>query len=125
MQYASGYFPIKLRAALIPVTQIGSNLAMPLVLLGLLMGFEQLAMIGVIAFSLSTLFQLVTLPVEFNASARALRSLESSGRMDETEMQGARRVLSAAALTYVAALAVSLANLLRLFLLVSGRNRRR
>lgn len=89
------------------------------------MGFEQLAMIGVIAFSLSTLFQLVTLPVEFNASARALRSLESSGRMDETEMQGARRVLSAAALTYVAALAVSLANLLRLFLLVSGRNRRR
>ncbi len=125
VQYASGYFPIKLRAALIPATQIGSNLAMPLVLLGLLMGFEQLAMIGVIAFSLSTLFQLVTLPVEFNASARALRSLESSGRMDETEMQGARRVLSAAALTYVAALAVSLANLLRLFLLVSGRNRRR
>ena len=125
VQYASGYFPIKLRAALIPVTQIGSNLAMPLVLLGLLMGLEQLAMIGVIAFSLSTLFQLITLPVEFNASARALRSLESSGRMDETEMQGARRVLTAAALTYVAALAVSLANLLRLFLLVSGRNRRR
>lgn len=125
VQYATGYFPIKLRAAMIPVTQIGSNLAMPLVLLGLLLGFEQLAMIGVIAFSLATLFQLVTLPVEFNASARAVRSLENSGRMDEAQIRGTKRVLTAAALTYVAALALSLANLLRLFLLVGGRNRRR
>lgn len=125
VQYATGYFPIKLRAAMIPVTQIGSNLAMPLVLLGLLLGFEQLAMAGVIAFSLATLFQLVTLPVEFNASARAVRSLEGSGRMDEAQMRGTRRVLTAAALTYVAALALSLANLLRLFLLVGGRDRRR
>ncbi len=125
VQYATGYFPIKLRAAMIPVTQIGSNLAMPLVLLGLLLGFEQLAMVGVIAFSLATLFQLVTLPVEFNASARAVRSLENSGRMDEAQIRGTKRVLTAAALTYVAALALSLANLLRLFLLVGGRNRRR
>ena len=100
-------------------------LAMPLVLLGLLLGFEQLAMVGVIAFSLATLFQLVTLPVEFNASARAVRSLENSGRMDEAQIRGTKRVLTAAALTYVAALALSLANLLRLFLLVGGRNRRR
>ena len=90
-----------------------------------LCGFEQLAMVGVIAFSLATLFQLVTLPVEFNASARAVRSLENSGRMDEAQIRGTKRVLTAAALTYVAALALSLANLLRLFLLVGGRNRRR
>lgn len=125
VQHAVGYSPMKLRAAIIPITNIGSNLAMPLVLLGLLLSFPTLAYVGVIAFGLSTFFQLVTLPVEFNASNRAMAALTSSGTMDADELKSARKVLTAAALTYVAALAVSLANLLRLFLLVKGGNRRR
>lgn len=123
VQYAVGYAPIKLRMAIIPITQIGSNLAMPLVLIGLLLSAPSLAMLGVLAFSLSTLFQLITLPVEFNASSRAVQTLETTGATEE-EVKGAKKVLRAAAMTYVAALAVSLANLLRLFLLVNRRNRR-
>jgi Zn-dependent membrane protease YugP len=123
VQYANGYFPIRLRAAIIPLTNIGSNLAMPLVILGLLLGSQLLADLGILAFSLSTLFQLVTLPVEFNASSRAVRTLESTGA-DAAEVDGSKKVLRAAALTYVAALAVSLANLLRLMLIVNRRNRR-
>lgn len=121
VQHAVGYVPMKLRSAIIPVTQIGSNLAMPLIMLGIILSFKPLAMVGVIAFGLSTLFQLVTLPVEFDASGRALKALESSG-LGAKERSDAKKVLIAAALTYVAALAVSLANLLRLFLIVSGRN---
>ena len=124
VQYAVGYAPIKLRAAIIPITNIGSNLAMPLVLLGLLLSAPTLAYIGIAAFSLSTVFQLVTLPVEFNASSRAIQTMESVG-MGEAEVSGSKKVLRAAAMTYVAALAVSLANLLRLFLLVNRNNRRR
>ena len=124
VQYAVGYAPIKLRAAIIPITNIGSNLAMPLVLLGLLLSAPTLAYIGIAAFGLSTVFQLVTLPVEFNASSRAIQTLESTGA-DENEVNGSKKVLRAAAMTYVAALAVSLANLLRLFLLVNRRNNRR
>lgn len=124
VQYAVGYGPIKFRMAIIPVTQIGSNLAMPLVLIGLLLSSQMLAMVGVCAFALSTLFQLVTLPVEFNASSRAIRTLETTGAGEE-EIAGSKKVLRAAAMTYVAALAVSLANLLRLFLIVSGRRNRR
>ena len=124
VQYAVGYGPIKFRMAIIPVTQIGSNLAMPLVLIGLLLSSQALAMVGVCAFALSTLFQLVTLPVEFNASSRAIRTLETTGASEE-EIAGSKKVLRAAAMTYVAALAVSLANLLRLFLIVSGRRNRR
>lgn len=124
VQYAVGYAPIKFRMAIIPITQIGSNLAMPLVLIGLLLSSQELAMVGVCAFALSTLFQLVTLPVEFNASRRAVQTLETTGATTE-EIAGAKSVLRAAALTYVAALAVSLANLLRLFLLVNGRRNRR
>ena len=110
--------------AIIPVCNIGSNLAMPLVILGLLLGSYGLANIGVLAFGLATLFQLVTLPVEFNASARAMKALSESGYMTDTDLKASRKVLTAAALTYVAALAVSLANLLRLFILVNGSNRR-
>lgn len=124
VQYATGYAPIKIRMAIIPITNIGSNLAMPLVLIGLLLSAPTLAYIGIAAFGLSTVFQLVTLPVEFNASSRAIQTLESTGA-DENEVNGSKKVLRAAAMTYVAALAVSLANLLRLFLLVNRRNNRR
>lgn len=124
VQYAVGYAPIKLRAAIIPITNIGSNLALPLVLIGLLLSAPTLAYIGIGAFSLSTIFQLITLPVEFNASSRAIETMENAG-MGETEINGSKKVLRAAAMTYVAALAVSLANLLRLFLLVNRRNNRR
>lgn len=124
VQHAVGYTPMKVRSAIIPVTQIGSNLAMPLVLLGIVLSFPTLAYIGVAAFGLSTLFQLVTLPVEFNASARAMEALGGAGLGDD-DLKSARKVLTAAALTYVAALAVSLANLLRLFIIVSRNDRKR
>lgn len=127
VQYAVGYGPIKLRAAIIPITNIGSKLALPLILIGLLfisgeLGV-QLAYAGIACFALSTVFQLVTLPTEFNASRRALAALESGHLLDDDEMVGARKTLSAAAMTYVAALAVSLAQLLRLLLIVGGRRR--
>ena len=123
VQHATGYTPIKIRAAIIPITNIGSNLAMPLIILGIILSFPTLAYIGVAAFGLSTLFQLVTLPVEFDASGRALRALE--GTLDGDDLASARKVLRAAALTYVAALAVSLVNLLRLLIMVAGNDRRR
>ena len=125
VQYSVGYAPIKIRAAIIPICNIGSNLAMPLVLLGLLLGSYGLANIGVLAFGLATVFQLVTLPVEFNASRRAMNVLSESGYMGDEDLKNAGRVLRAAALTYVAALAVSLANLLRLFIIVNGNKRDR
>ena len=125
VQYATGYAPMKLRAAIIPVTNIGSNLALPLIFVGLLLSYPPLAWAGVIAFSLSTVFQLVTLPVEFNASRRAMETLDDSGSFSEEERTASRRVLSAAAMTYLAALAVSLAYLLRFALIVAGNNRRR
>lgn len=123
VQHATGYTPIKIRSAIIPVTNIGSNLAMPLIILGIILSFPALAYIGVAAFGLSTLFQLVTLPVEFDASGRALKALE--GSLDGEDLASARKVLRAAALTYVAALAVSLVNLLRLLIIVAGNDRRR
>ena len=125
VQHATGYGPIKLRMAIIPATQIGSSLALPLILLGLILSMTGLAYIGVAFFALSTLFQLVTLPVEFNASSRALETLESYGTLDDEELGGAKKVLSAAAMTYVAALAVSLLNLLRLLSIVNSSSRRR
>ncbi len=124
VQYAVKYAPMKWRAAIIPITNIGSNLAMPLVLLGILFSYPTLAYVGVGAFGLSTLFQLITLPVEFNASGRAMEALKSSGRLNSEEISASGKVLRAAALTYVAALAVSLANLLRLISVVN-RSRRR
>ncbi len=123
VQYAVGYTPMKLRAAIIPITNIGSTIALPLILLGILLSFPTLAYVGIGAFGLSTVFQLVTLPVEFNASSRAMDALKSSGRLSGEETTAAGRVLRAAALTYVAALAVSLANLLR-FLSLVNRSRK-
>ena len=123
VQYAESYGPMKLRAAIIPVTNIGSNLAMPLIILGIALSFPTLANIGLVAFSLSTLFQLVTLPVEFNASSRAIKAIEGFSA-DASEVKAAKKVLTAAASTYVAALAVSLANLLRLVMIVNGGRRK-
>ncbi|MBE6718307.1 MAG: zinc metallopeptidase [Ruminococcaceae bacterium] len=123
VQHAVGYGPIKLRTAIIPITQIGSNLAMPLVLIGLLLSFVELAYLGCIFFATATLFQLVTLPVEFNASSRAMAALENTGILGSEELKGSRKVLTAAAMTYVAALAVSLGQLLRLLIIVGGRDR--
>ena len=128
VQYAQGYAPIKLRAAIIPVTNFGSRLAMPLILIGLLLAaFGNLSVLfidlGIACFGLSLVFQLVTLPVEFNASNRALRAIADSNLLTEDEQAGARKTLRAAALTYVAATAVAFAQLLRLILLF-GRRRR-
>ena len=129
VQHATHYLPIKIRSAIIPATNIGSRLAVPLVLLGLLFGAwngnYMLAYVGVACFSLTAIFQLVTLPTEFNASRRAMSALENEGILTRDELHGARKVLTAAAMTYVAALAVSLAQLLRLLLMVAGNSRRR
>ena len=128
VQYAQHYAPIKLRAAIIPVTNIGSRLAMPLILLGLLFNFfgsysYTLVYLGIACFGLSLVFQLVTLPVEFNASRRAMEAIESAGILTEDEQKGARKTLTAAAMTYVAAAAVALMQLLRLIMLYGGRRR--
>ncbi len=130
VQYAQSYAPIKLRAAIIPITNFGSRLAMPLILVGLLLGsLGRISVffvyLGIACFGLSLVFQLVTLPVEFNASHRALAAIEQTGILTAEEQRGARKTLSAAALTYVAATAVSLAQLLRLLILFGGNRRRR
>lgn len=129
VQYAHDYAPIKLRAAIIPVTNFGSRLAMPLILLGILLsafgGFSDLLIyLGIGCFGLSLVFQLITLPVEFNASRRALAAIESGELLTDEELRGARRTLRAAALTYVAATAVALSQLLRLLVIFGGRRRR-
>ena len=130
IQYAESYAPIKLRAAIIPITNFGSKLAMPLILIGILLGFVGnfsyfLVDLGILCFSLSLIFQLITLPVEFNASRRAISTIEEQGLLTYEEQRGAKKTLRAAAMTYVAAVAVSLAQLLRLILLFGGRGRRR
>ena len=128
MQYAQGYAPIKLRAAIIPVTNFGSKLAIPLILLGLLLSAfgsmsDPLIYLGIACFGLSLVVQVVTLPVEFNASNRALAAIESGELLTDDELKGARKTLRAAAMTYVAATAVALAQLLRLIALFGGRRR--
>lgn len=123
VQYAQGYVPMKIRSAIIPATNIGSNLAIPLVLLGIVFSAPSIAYIGVLLFALSVVFQLVTLPVEFNASRRAVAAIRESGRVSDEGQKAAKKVLTAAALTYVAALAVALGNLLRLITL-ANRSRR-
>lgn len=127
VQYAQGYAPIKLRAAVIPVTNLGSKLAMPLILIGLLLSaFESVSYgfvyLGIACFGLSLVFQLITLPVEFNASRRAIRAIEDGEILTTEEQKGAKKTLTAAAMTYVAATAVALAQLLRL-LVIFGRRR--
>lgn len=121
-QHAESYFPLKIRNAVIPITRFGSMLGIPLVLLGVFFTFEPLVYAGIILYSAVALFQLITLPVEFNASSRALRTINENGFLVGEENSGARKVLAAAALTYVAALASSLATLFRL-ILISGRRR--
>ena len=128
VQYAHHYLPIKLRAAIIPITNIGSRLAMPLILLGVLFGVGgaysyTLVYLGIACFSLSLVFQLVTLPVEFNASRRAMQAIEDTDLLTSDEQRGARKTLTAAAMTYVAAVAVAAAQLLRLILLFGSRRR--
>ena len=124
VQYAKGYVPIKLRSAILPVSQIGSQLSMPLLLMGIIFSFELLINLGIIFFCAALLFQLVTLPVEFNASRRAMSAIESGYLLtDERSVKGARSVLRAAAMTYVAAVIVSVMQLLRL-LSLAGRRRR-
>jgi Zn-dependent membrane protease YugP len=130
LQDARGYVPLRFRIALVPVCNLGSNLAMPLFFIGLLMAgisafADWLMLAGIAAFALSVFFQLVTLPVEFNASRRALNCLEGSGTMTNEQLKGSRKVLSAAAMTYVAALAVGLLSLLRLLLIAMSASSRR
>ena len=123
VQHAQHYFPLKIRNAIVPVTNFGSKLSFPLILIGAISGLDYLISFGILLFGLVTVFQLITLPVEFNASARAMTTLDDYGILGGEELVGTRKVLSAAALTYVAALIVSAMQLLRL-VLVYGRRRR-
>ena len=124
VQHARGYFPIKVRMAIIPVTKFGSMLAMPIFFIGLIFAAPALLSFGILLYAAVALFQLVTLPVEFNASARALEAIKTSGMFDAEEHRAAKKVLTAAAMTYVAALATSLLTLLRLVILAGGGRRR-
>lgn len=123
IQHNLGYLPIKLRNAVLPVANLGSSLAVPLVILGIILSFPSLVDFGIILFGAVVAFQLVTLPVEFNASRRAIAILEGQGILDGEELKGSKKVLSAAAMTYVAAAITAIANLLRL-LVLRGRDDR-
>ncbi len=123
VQHAEGYAPIKVRNTIVPLVQIASYAAWPLAIIGLIMSFEKLAIAGIVMFAAVVFFQLITLPVEFNASSRALRTLGNYQILDSEELAASKKVLSAAAMTYVASAAVAVANLLRLILIVGGRNR--
>lgn len=121
VQYAENYGPVRLRGAIIPATQIGSKFSFILLIVGMALYSQTLFLAGILLFSLTTLFQLVTLPVEFNASRRAMETINEGGLLTEEEARGARQVLSAAALTYVAALLMSVVQLLRYVMLFTGR----
>ena len=128
VQYAVGYAPVKIRTAIVPITNLGAQLSTPLIIGGfVLAGFApkliMLAYLGVACFGLCALFQLITLPTEFNASRRAVETIDAMGMLQGEELEGAKKVLRAAALTYVAALAVSLMQLLRFVIMLSGRRR--
>ncbi len=126
MQDNEDYAPLRFRSALVPVANFGSQLSWPLIMIGVIFGGlgSPLVQIGILMFTLAVLFQLVTLPVEFNASGRAIKLLDSQGILLAEEVNGTKKVLSAAALTYVAAAAASILQLLRLIILFGGRNRR-
>lgn len=124
IQDATGYVPLRLRAAFVPVANLGSKLSWPLILLGIIIGLTPFVEVGIWMFVLAVLFQLITLPVEFDASARAVKILGTVGILNRDEVGDTRRVLGAAALTYVAAAAASILQLLRLVILFGGRNRR-
>ena len=130
LQHAQGYLPIKIRTAIVPITNFGSQLSVPLIILGIILSsFSQqlvmIAYIGILLYALCVVFQLVTLPTEFNASKRAMKSVKEYGFLSEEEAVGTRRVLSAAAMTYVASLAVTIMQLLRFIVLVGGRRNNR
>ena len=127
IQNAEGYFPNKIRTALVPVTNFGSRLAMPLILIGLILPvqYDFFVYFGIALYSLVVLFQLVTLPVEFNASARAIRALNDTGILYPDELEGAKKVLRAAAMTYLAASFTALLTLLRFLLMANSRRGRR
>ena len=125
VQYAEGYGPIKVRSAIIPITQFGSTLSTPLVILGIIFSSNVLITAGILLFCTVVLFQAITLPVEFNASGRALKVLREEHFLDDDEMKGAKSVLTAAALTYVAAMFSALASLARLLLIRNRNNNRR
>ncbi|MCI7511722.1 MAG: zinc metallopeptidase [Firmicutes bacterium] len=128
IQHATNYAPVKIRTAIVPITNIGAKISVPLIIIGLLLAsfgdiFVILAYVGVACFGLSTVFQLVTLPTEFNASRRALNTIEETNLLTGREFDEAKQVLTAAAMTYVAALAVSFMQLLRFLIIVGSRNR--
>ena len=128
IQHARGYAPLSLRSLMLPLANIGSRLSMPLILLGLIFSFssrmgDSLITLGIVLFGLSVVFTVITLPVEFNASKRAIACLGDSRILYEDEIEGAKKVLSAAAMTYVASTAVALANFLRLIVVFGGRRR--
>lgn len=123
VQHATSYAPIKVRNSIVPVVQISSYAAFPLAIIGIIMANEFMIYAGIILFSLTVLFQLITLPVEFNASRRAIKTLDANLILEGNELQGAKKVLKSAALTYVASAAVAIGNLLRLLVLANGRNR--
>ena len=128
IQHANNYAPLRLRNAIIPVTNFGSRLAIPLVIVGIILAqfsekFLMVAVLGVLAFCLCVIFQLLTLPTEFDASRRALRCIEEYGLLTDDERVGAKKVLTAAAMTYVASLAVAVSQLLRLLIIVAGSRR--
>ncbi|MDY4082065.1 MAG: zinc metallopeptidase [Candidatus Metalachnospira sp.] len=128
IQHARGYAPLSLRSLMVPLANIGSRLSMPLILLGLIFSFssrmgDSLITLGIVLFGLSVVFTVITLPVEFNASKRAIACLGDSRILYEDEIEGAKKVLSAAAMTYVASTAVALANFLRLIVVFGGRRR--
>ena len=124
VQYAIGYGPIKARNAFLPVANLGSKLSIPLILLGIIMSVQPLVSIGILLFSFVLVFQIITLPVEFDASRRALKTLSENGILQGEELLGAKKVLSAAAMTYVAAALVSAVQLLRLVLINNKRSQR-
>lgn len=126
IQHATNYAPVKIRTAIVPVTNIGAKLSVPLIIIGIVLSslgeaFVMIAYLGCAMYGLVTLFQLVTLPTEFNASSRALKTIDETGLLQGEEFKQAKQVLLAAAMTYVAALAVSLAQLLRFLIIVGGR----
>lgn len=123
IQHSKKYVPLTVRNSIVPVVNLGSKLSWPMILLGLLFGISGFLDLGILLFSFSLIFQIITLPVEFNASSRALQILEQSNMLYEDELKGAKKVLSAAAMTYVAAVIATLLSLLRLIILFGGRRR--
>lgn len=123
IQHATNYAPLSIRSAIVPIANFGSTLSWPLFLAGLVLSIRPLLTAGILLFTAAVLFQLVTLPVEINASSRALKLLNADGILAPQEVRGAKKVLAAAALTYVAALASSILQLLRLLILAGGRDR--